>query len=69
MDYAFPWFRSSKKRPFSASKNSGNGLEPVAEDLSWEHSDPNFKLAKLSKNELTPGFSNSFFHSFATSCF
>ncbi|KAL1569552.1 sister chromatid cohesion 1 protein 1-like [Salvia divinorum] len=48
--------RSSKKRPFSASKNSGNGLEPVAEDLSWEHPDPNFKLAKLSKNELTPDF-------------
>ncbi|XP_042024014.1 sister chromatid cohesion 1 protein 1-like [Salvia splendens] len=48
--------RSSKKRPFSASKNSGNGLEPVAEDLSWEHPDPNFKLTNLSKNDLTPDF-------------
>ncbi|KAI3458509.1 hypothetical protein Pfo_015172 [Paulownia fortunei] len=46
--------RSGKKRPFSASKNSGNGLEPVAEELSWQHSDPNFKLAKLSENGLTP---------------
>ncbi|CAA0834425.1 Sister chromatid cohesion 1 protein 1 [Striga hermonthica] len=45
--------RSSKKRPFSASKNSGNGLEPVAEDLPWQHSDPNFKLAKLSEKEFT----------------
>lgn len=58
MKYAFPWFRSGKKRPFSASKNSGNGLEPVAEELSWQHSDPNFKLAKLSENELTPDNGN-----------
>ncbi|KAK6135783.1 hypothetical protein DH2020_030478 [Rehmannia glutinosa] len=43
-----------QKRPFSASKNSGNGLEPVAEELSWQHSDPNFKLSKLSENGLTP---------------
>ncbi|GFP96852.1 sister chromatid cohesion 1 protein 1 [Phtheirospermum japonicum] len=46
--------RSSKKRPFSASKNSGSGLEPVAEELPWQHSDPNFKLAKLSENAFTP---------------
>ncbi|KAL6509351.1 hypothetical protein OROGR_022661 [Orobanche gracilis] len=45
--------RSSRKRPFSASKNSGNGLEPVAEELSWQHSDPDFKLAKLSENRFT----------------
>ncbi|KAG8380863.1 hypothetical protein BUALT_Bualt06G0060700 [Buddleja alternifolia] len=46
--------RSSKKRPFSASKNSGSGLEPVAEELSWEHPDPNFKLARLAENGLSP---------------
>ncbi|KAL3834818.1 hypothetical protein ACJIZ3_009554 [Penstemon smallii] len=46
--------RSSKKRPFSASKNSGNGLEPVAEELSWQHPDPPVKLAKLSEYGLTP---------------
>ncbi|KAL7135505.1 hypothetical protein ABFS83_11G101800 [Erythranthe nasuta] len=45
---------SGKKRPYSASKNSGNGLEPVAEELSWQHSDPSFKLAKLSKKGPTP---------------
>ncbi|KAH6802272.1 hypothetical protein C2S51_033718 [Perilla frutescens var. frutescens] len=48
--------RSGKKRTFSASKNSGNSLEPVAEELSWEHPDPNFKLAKPSKNEFTPDY-------------
>ncbi|KAL0299314.1 UNVERIFIED_CONTAM: hypothetical protein Sradi_6591200 [Sesamum radiatum] len=46
--------RSSKKRPLSASRNSGNGLEPVAEEPSWQHSDPNFKLARLSENGLSP---------------
>ncbi|KAL3653454.1 hypothetical protein CASFOL_003135 [Castilleja foliolosa] len=46
--------RSSKKRPFSASKNSGNSLDPVAEDLPWQHSDPNFKLARLSENGIIP---------------
>ncbi|KAL8552224.1 hypothetical protein ACS0TY_001068 [Phlomoides rotata] len=46
--------RSAKKRPFSASKNSGNGLEPVAEDLSWQHPEPNFKLSKPSEYEFTP---------------
>ncbi|KAL7107596.1 hypothetical protein ACP275_06G065000 [Erythranthe tilingii] len=45
---------SGKKRPYSASKNSGNGLEPVAEELSWQHSDPSFKLAKLSKKGPPP---------------
>ncbi|XP_011076663.1 sister chromatid cohesion 1 protein 1 [Sesamum indicum] len=46
--------RSSKKRPLSASRNSGNGLDPVAEEPSWQHSDPNFKLARLSENGLSP---------------
>lgn len=69
MEYAFPWFRSSKKRPFSGSKISGNGLEPVAEDLSWEHSDPNFKLTKLHKNVSTPDFGNSSFIDLLLYCF
>ncbi|KAL6522040.1 hypothetical protein OROMI_031917 [Orobanche minor] len=43
---------SSKRRPFSASMNSGNGLEPVAEDLA----DPNFMLSNLSKNNSTPDY-------------
>ncbi|KZV39271.1 sister chromatid cohesion 1 protein 1 [Dorcoceras hygrometricum] len=46
--------RSGKKRPYSASKNSENGLEPVAEEFSWHHPDPNFKLAKLSEYGSTP---------------
>ncbi|XP_057784649.1 sister chromatid cohesion 1 protein 1 isoform X2 [Salvia miltiorrhiza] len=48
--------RSRKKRPFPTSNDSGNGLEPVAEDLSWEHPDPNFKLAKVSENQFTSDF-------------
>ncbi|KAL6522041.1 hypothetical protein OROMI_031918 [Orobanche minor] len=47
---------SSKRRPFSASMNSGNGLEPVAEDLAWDHADPNFMLSNLSKNNSTPDY-------------
>ncbi|KAL0317042.1 UNVERIFIED_CONTAM: hypothetical protein Sangu_2118500 [Sesamum angustifolium] len=43
-----------QERPLSASRNSGNGLEPVAEEPSWQHSDPNFKLARLSENGLSP---------------
>ncbi|XP_073127051.1 sister chromatid cohesion 1 protein 1 isoform X2 [Henckelia pumila] len=46
--------RSGKKRPYSASKNNENGLEPVAEEFSWHHPDPNFKLARLSEYGLTP---------------
>ncbi|KAA8534035.1 hypothetical protein F0562_031552 [Nyssa sinensis] len=46
--------RSNKKRPYSSSRHSGNSLEPVAEENSWVHPDPNFKLTKLSENGLTP---------------
>ncbi|XP_073290829.1 sister chromatid cohesion 1 protein 1 [Primulina huaijiensis] len=46
--------RPGKKRPYSASKNSENGLEPVAEEFSWHHPDPNFKLARLSEYGSTP---------------
>ena len=47
-------FRSNKKRPYSSSRHSGSGLEPVAEETSWQHPDPNFKLARLSENGVTP---------------
>ncbi|KAH7839187.1 hypothetical protein Vadar_000896 [Vaccinium darrowii] len=46
--------RSNKKRPYSSSRHSGSGLEPVAEENPWQHPDPNFKLARLSENGLTP---------------
>ncbi|KAF3433361.1 hypothetical protein FNV43_RR24463 [Rhamnella rubrinervis] len=46
--------RSSKKRTYSASGNSSGGLEPVAEEYTWHHADPNFKLARLSENGLSP---------------
>ncbi|KAJ7959615.1 sister chromatid cohesion 1 protein 1 [Quillaja saponaria] len=44
--------RSNRKRR-SSSKNSSAGLETVAEEQ-WQHSDPNFKLTRLSENGLTP---------------
>ncbi|XP_015877444.1 sister chromatid cohesion 1 protein 1 isoform X1 [Ziziphus jujuba] len=47
--------RSSKKRPYSASRNSSGGLEPVAEEYPWHHSDSKFKLSGLPENDLTPG--------------
>ncbi|XP_023552287.1 sister chromatid cohesion 1 protein 1-like [Cucurbita pepo subsp. pepo] len=43
--------RSNKKRPYSSSRQSSGGLEPVAEENPWHHSDPNFKLARLSEND------------------
>ncbi|XP_050946545.1 sister chromatid cohesion 1 protein 1 [Cucumis melo] len=44
--------RFNKKRPYSSSKRSSGGLEPVAEENPWSHhSDPNFKLARLSEND------------------
>lgn len=46
--------RSSKKRTYSASGNSSGGLEPVAEEYTWHHANPNFKLARLSENGMTP---------------
>ncbi|XP_051143537.1 sister chromatid cohesion 1 protein 1 [Andrographis paniculata] len=46
---------SGKKRPFSASNNSMKGLEPVAEELSWQHSDPNFNLAPNDEPLLETG--------------
>ncbi|KAF5947813.1 hypothetical protein HYC85_013770 [Camellia sinensis] len=46
--------RSNKKRPYSSSRHDGSGLEPVAEENSWQQPDLNFKLASLSENGLTP---------------
>ncbi|KAI7749893.1 hypothetical protein M8C21_019778 [Ambrosia artemisiifolia] len=46
--------RSNKKRLFSSSRKSGSGLEPVAEEFAFNHTDLNFKLAQLSENELSP---------------
>ncbi|XP_022985848.1 sister chromatid cohesion 1 protein 1-like isoform X1 [Cucurbita maxima] len=43
--------RSNKKRPYYSSRQSSGGLEPVAEENPWHHSDPNFKLARLSEND------------------
>ncbi|KAF4380113.1 hypothetical protein F8388_018237, partial [Cannabis sativa] len=42
--------RSNKKRTYSSSRNSNNGLEPVAEENAWDNPDPNFKLQRLSEN-------------------
>ncbi|PHT80049.1 hypothetical protein T459_18101 [Capsicum annuum] len=41
--------RSNKKRPHSSSKNSSNGLQPVAEENPWHDPTPNFKLTRLSE--------------------
>ncbi|KAK3422651.1 hypothetical protein EUGRSUZ_G03083 [Eucalyptus grandis] len=46
--------RSSKKRPFSSSRNSSSGLEPVAEENSWLNGGPNFKLSRLPEDGQTP---------------
>ncbi|KAL6522038.1 hypothetical protein OROMI_031915 [Orobanche minor] len=56
--YVFAWSTSSKRRPFSASMNSGNCFEPLAEDLAWDHADPNFILSNLSKNNSTPDYAS-----------
>ncbi|GMP69489.1 hypothetical protein CsSME_00028727 [Camellia sinensis var. sinensis] len=45
--------RSNKKRPYASSRHSWSGLEPVAEENSWQQPDLNFKLARLSENGLT----------------
>ncbi|XP_050249298.1 sister chromatid cohesion 1 protein 1 [Quercus robur] len=45
---------SGRKRPYSSSRHSSGGLEPVAEENPWNHPDPNFKLSRLSENGLTP---------------
>ncbi|KAL7184262.1 hypothetical protein ACSBR2_026420 [Camellia fascicularis] len=39
--------RSNKKRPCASSRHSCSGLEPVAEENSWQQPDLNFKLARL----------------------
>ncbi|KAI8005869.1 Sister chromatid cohesion 1 protein 1 [Camellia lanceoleosa] len=41
-------------RPCASSRHSWSGLEPVAEENSWQQPDLNFKLARLSENGLTP---------------
>ncbi|KAM3697773.1 hypothetical protein ACB098_06G138700 [Castanea mollissima] len=45
---------SGRKRPYSSSRHSSGGLEPVAEENPWNHPDPNFKLSRLSEYGLTP---------------
>ncbi|XP_062157140.1 sister chromatid cohesion 1 protein 1 [Alnus glutinosa] len=45
---------SGRKRPHSSSRHSSGGLEPVAEEHTWKHPDPKFKLARLSEKGLTP---------------
>ncbi|XP_010658236.1 sister chromatid cohesion 1 protein 1 isoform X2 [Vitis vinifera] len=44
--------RINKKRPYSWSRHSGSSLEPVDEEHPFNHTDPNFKLSKLSEHEL-----------------
>jgi cohesin complex subunit SCC1 len=46
--------RSNRKKPHSSSRHSSGGLEPVAEEHTWKHSDPKFKLARLSEKGPTP---------------
>ncbi|XP_062092357.1 sister chromatid cohesion 1 protein 1 [Humulus lupulus] len=47
--------RSNKKRTYSSSRHSSNGLRPVAEENAWDNPDPSFKLQRLSEhNGLTP---------------
>ncbi|XAR65966.1 hypothetical protein NMG60_11011989 [Bertholletia excelsa] len=46
--------RSHKKRPYSASLNSGSDLEPVAEESPWCQRCPEFELTRLSENCLAP---------------
>lgn len=50
----FKLFRSNKKRLFSSTRKSGSSLEPLAEEFTLDQTDPNFKLAQLSENELSP---------------
>ncbi|KAI8012323.1 Pentatricopeptide repeat-containing protein [Camellia lanceoleosa] len=45
-------------RPCASSRHSWSGLEPVAEENSWQQPDLNFKLARPSENGLTPENSN-----------
>ena len=52
--WKFSLVRSSRKRPYSSSRHSGSGLEPVPEENPWQHHDPNFNLARLSENGPTP---------------
>ncbi|XP_047329266.1 sister chromatid cohesion 1 protein 1-like isoform X1 [Impatiens glandulifera] len=46
--------RLNKKRPYSSSKHSRSGLEPVEEEISLLHAEPNFKLSRLSEDGVTP---------------
>lgn len=43
-------YRINKKRPYSWSRHSGSSLEPVDEEHPFNHTDPNFKLSKLSEH-------------------
>uniref|UniRef100_A0A2N9IX06 Rad21/Rec8-like protein N-terminal domain-containing protein n=1 Tax=Fagus sylvatica TaxID=28930 RepID=A0A2N9IX06_FAGSY len=45
---------SGRKRPYSSSRHSSGGLEPVAEENPWKYTDPDFKLSRLSENGPTP---------------
>ncbi|KAG9149422.1 hypothetical protein Leryth_003381, partial [Lithospermum erythrorhizon] len=44
----------SKRKRYSASMHSGSSLGPVAEESPFHNRDPNFKLARLPENGLTP---------------
>ncbi|KAL8257420.1 hypothetical protein R6Q59_029461 [Mikania micrantha] len=46
--------RFNKKRLLSSTRKSGSSLHPVAEEVPLDQTDPNFKLAQLSDNELSP---------------
>ncbi|CAI9090767.1 OLC1v1025602C1 [Oldenlandia corymbosa var. corymbosa] len=43
--------KSSKKRPYSPNGHINIGLEPVDEENSWQHPDPNLKLAREYEND------------------
>ncbi|KAF6156705.1 hypothetical protein GIB67_002420 [Kingdonia uniflora] len=45
--------RSSSKKFFSSSIQSGSGLAPVAEDIPWDLPEPSFKLKRLSESSPT----------------
>ncbi|KAL8218073.1 hypothetical protein R6Q57_021446 [Mikania cordata] len=50
----FILFRFNKKRLLSSTRKSGSSLHPVAEEVPLDQTDPNFKLAQLLDNELSP---------------
>lgn len=51
-----PNLNRSKKRPYSSSKHTSVGLEPVAEGNNdiWLQTDPNFRVSILTENGSAP---------------